>query len=135
MIYTISIVPTPTPRPRIKSILKNNKKISIAYYPKNYTLYKNNLSSKISELKIIPKDYSELYVTFGVPYPKTVIGGKKNKIEGKPMRNKFDCDNVVKGLMDVLDNLNVLNDDRQIYILCISKLWTNTPGYIKFKLI
>ena len=124
MIYTISIVPTPTPRPRIKSILKNNKKISIAYYPKNYTLYKNNLSSKISELKITPKDYSELYVTFGVPYPKTVIGGKKNKIEGKPMRNKFDC-----------DNLNVLNDDRQIYILCISKLWTNTPGYIKFKLI
>lgn len=134
MSYLIWIQPKPTPRPRVKSIIKNNKKISITYYPQSYNQYKQLLSTKISELKVIPKDYSELHITFGVPYPKNVKGGKKNKIEGKPMRNKFDCDNVVKGVMDSLENLKIISNDRQIYVLCVAKLWTNTEGYIKFQL-
>jgi len=130
--YQINLIPKPTPRPRVKTIFKNGKRINVTYYPKDYQTYKDNLCLLIKALHIPKGDYKELWATFGVPYPKHVKGGKKARIESKPMREKFDCDNVCKGLMDALEQAGVLENDRQIYMTHVCKLRTNTSGYINF---
>jgi Holliday junction resolvase RusA-like endonuclease len=132
--FKINICPKPTPRPRVKSIIKNGKKINLTYYPSPYMKYKKDLCWLIKGLKIPNKDYKILWATFGVPYPKTIKGGEKSKIESQPLRNKFDCDNVLKGLMDALEDAQVLSNDNQIYIIHVCKLRTKTTGYINFSL-
>ena len=59
---------------------------------------------------------------------------KKDRIEGKPHRIKCDLDNTEKGLMDALEKMDVINNDSQICGKISSKCWTNTKGYIKFKM-
>lgn len=122
----IDIVPMPTPRPRVG---KHG-----AYNTPKYTQYKRDLGFLLKALHIPKDDYGVLYATFAFPFPKTVKGGEKAKIEYLPMRDKCDCDNLSKGLMDALESVGIIEDDRQIYELHVSKLRTNTGGYIKFRL-
>ena len=131
----INICPKPTPRPRVKNIIKNGKRINLTYYPGEYQSYKDLLCIKMKQLSIEPKDYTILWVSFGIPYPKTVKGGKKERIEGKKHLQKPDLDNFLKGLKDSLTQSGILlTDDSTICEIHASKVWTNTEGYIKFLL-
>lgn len=124
----IRIKPRPSPRPRLG---KHG-----AYNPSWYTAYKKELVGVIKGANIPKKEYSELYVVFGLPYPKNVIGGKKEKIEAKPnVSGSGDLDNFIKGIKDAITQAQIINDDCQIYIERSCKVWTNTEGYIKFILI
>jgi Holliday junction resolvase RusA-like endonuclease len=128
----LDICPKPTPRPRQGINRKTGKKIF--HYPTKYHKYKDDLLLLIKSKKIPKKDYKEIWATFLVKYPKQYKGGEKAKIENAPMRQKFDCDNVLKGLLDGLQQANVIEDDRQIYITHTSKLWTKGEPKIIFVL-
>lgn len=133
-IYTINICPKPTPRPRVRTIIKNGKRINATYYPTEYQQYKDALTLMVKQLGIEQKDYHTLWVTFGIPYPKTVKGGKKERIEGKLHQLKPDLDNYLKGKKDALTQSLSIFDDSKLAIIHASKLWTNSEGYIKFML-
>lgn len=131
-VYEIKIHPLPTPRPRVRTIVKNGKRINATYYPSHYQAYKDELTIRLRLLGIPQKNYGILRVVFGIPYPQTVKGGKKERIEGKPHQQKPDLDNFLKGKKDGLTQSGILIDDSSIYYIEASKVWTNTSGYIKF---
>ena len=115
----------PTPRP-------NYSKYGV-YNPPKYTKYKEILISYILSLNIPKKDYDGIYAKFYVPYPK---GTPKSKmIESFPLKQVFDCDNVIKGLCDALQQSEVISDDRCISQMYIEKYRTTDPtGRIEFNL-
>lgn len=130
--FQVDIIPQPAPRPRVSMKRIGGKQVPQVYYPNGYHEYKKQLSAKLLELNIPRKDYSLLFVEVGYPYPKATA--KKRLIEGFPHRSNYDCDNVVKPLMDCLEKVEVIENDRQIYELRVRKVYTCTRGYIKFYL-
>lgn len=123
--YRIPIEPMPTPRPRASRFG--------VYNPKKYTDYKKSLITYLLSLNIPNKDYDYIHAKFYVSYPKSTP--KKNLIDKFPLRQCFDCDNVIKGLCDSLEQANVIGDDRQISSMYIEKYRTIKPeGYIEFEL-
>jgi len=124
-VYIIPIEPKPTPRPRAG-------KYGV-YNPKSYTQYKKSLIAFIHSLKIPNQDYDYIHAKFYIPYPKNT--SKVKLVDSFPLRQCFDCDNVIKGLCDALEQANVINDDRQISSMYIEKYRTIKPeGYIEFEL-
>lgn len=123
--YRIPITPMPTPRPRLG---KNG-----AYNKPEYTAYKKNLIKWIALLKIPKQDYDYIHAKFYVPYPKSTP--KKRLINNYPLRQCFDCDNVIKGLCDALEQAKILSNDTQLSGMYIQKYrTTETIGYIEFEL-
>ncbi len=123
--YIIPIEPKPTPRPRAGRYG--------VYNPKNYTQYKKGLIAYILSLNIPNKDYDYIHARFYVPYPKNTP--KSRLVDSTPLRQCFDCDNVIKGLCDALEQANVIDNDRQISAMYIEKYRTVKPvGYIEFEL-
>lgn len=123
--YRIPIEPMPTPRPRASRFG--------VYNPKKYTDYKKSLITYLLSLNIPSKDYDYIHAKFYVSYPKSTP--KKNLIDNYPLRQCFDCDNVIKGLCDSLEQANVIGNDRQISSMYIEKYRTIKPeGYIEFEL-
>tara|TARA_Y100000004_G_C8921460_1_gene415596 strand:- start:816 stop:1223 length:408 start_codon:yes stop_codon:yes gene_type:complete len=112
--YKLSVIPKPTPRPRLGRYGTYNKK--------EYTKYKNDLMILIKSLRIPKKDYSLVRACFLFPYPKRTP--QKKRIHLAPLRNKCDLDNLVKGLLDALEKVEVINNDRQIFSLQIEKRFT-----------
>ena len=96
--YRIPIEPMPTPRPRASRFG--------VYNPKKYTDYKKSLITYLLSLNIPSKDYDYIHAKFYVSYPKSTP--KKNLIDNYPLRQCFDCDNVIKGLCDSLEQANVI---------------------------
>jgi Holliday junction resolvase RusA-like endonuclease len=133
--YRLNIAPKPTPRPRVRNIIKNGKRINLTYYPTDYVKYKESVCLMLKSLNIEPNDYTILHVTYGIPYPKTVKGGKKERIEGKKHLQRPDLDNFGKGFVDFLTQSGVFKtDDSFICEIHTAKVWTNTEGYIIFML-
>jgi len=124
--YTLNITPQATPRPRFSRWG--------AYNTPKYTEYKKALEVLLKGLEIPNKDYYQLSTTMFFPYPKSTP--KKNRLEGGLHRNRLDCDNIVKGLQDAMQNCGVLINDSQISDLIVRKRWTTkSEGYIIFELI
>ena len=131
----LNIKPKPTPRPRVKTVFKAGKRINCTYYPEEYQKYKDELCLMLKSLNVTPKDYCVLYVVFALPYPKTVVGGNKQKIESKLHKQKPDLDNLLKGFKDGLTQSGILlSDDSTICMVHCSKIWTTSEGYIDFLL-
>ena len=123
--WLLPITPMPTPRPRLGKYG--------AYNPSKYKKYKNNIKSFLSLLKIPKDDYDYIHAKFFVPYPKSTP--KKNLIDNFPLRQCFDCDNVIKGLCDALEESGVINDDRLFSSMFVEKFrTTNKDGRIEFEL-
>ena len=123
--WLIPITPMPTPRPRLG---KHG-----VYNPKRYKQYKNSIKSFLSLLKIPKGDYDYIHAKFFVPYPKSAP--KKSLIDKFPLRQCFDCDNVIKGLCDALEESKIISDDRLFSSMFIEKFrTTNTEGRIEFEL-
>jgi len=123
--YRIPICPIPTPRPRLG-------KYGVYNEPK-YKSYKQSIIQYLSLLNIPRLDYDYLHAKFYIPYPKSAP--KKSLIDCCPLRSNFDCDNVIKGLMDALEQSNTIDNDRQISSLFIEKFrTTNSEGFIEFEL-
>jgi len=124
MRYVIKIRGMPTPRPRAG-------KWGV-YSPPTYKNYLESLVQAIEELDIPKEDYSSLQAAFYFEYPKSTP--KKSRIDLDTHRNKFDGDNLIKGLMDALTYAEVLRDDSQLYGVCVSKFYTTEESRIEFEL-
>ena len=123
--YSIPITPKPTPRPRLG---KHG-----AYNPKSYTAYKKKLVQWLALLKVPSSDYNFIYAKFYVPYPKNTP--KKDRIDCMPLDKVFDCDNVIKGLCDALEQGNIIPNDRCFSTMLIEKYRTTEEhGRIEFEL-
>lgn len=110
---TIYIEPKPAPRPRFS-------KFSGAYNPTEYTEYLKELRSVLEPLEnkqIKEGDWNEVEVRFYIKYAKSIP--KKHRRVLEYHRHKFDCDNLVKPILDAMQELGWIKDDRQI-----SKLYT-----------
>ena len=124
--YNIELTPKPTPRPRLGKYGVYNKS--------EYKKYQTDMMYFVNSLNIPKDDYSHLTARFYFPYPKKT--SKKNRIDYALMRNKCDLDNLVKGLMDVLEKTSVINNDRQISSLFLEKRYTlRECGHIEFELL
>jgi Holliday junction resolvase RusA-like endonuclease len=124
--YTLPIDPYPTSRPRLG---KNRN----TYNTSKYTKYKNNLIILLKSLHIPQQDYSYVRINFYFPYPKSTP--QKDRVDGAPMRYKYDVDNLIKGLFDALQQSGVVQDDRIISGVYAEKLFTtNEQGCIEFEL-
>jgi|TARA_R110002012_G_scaffold57024_5_gene146723 Holliday junction resolvase RusA-like endonuclease len=122
--FTLDAEGMPTPRPRF-----NGK---IAYMPKRYKDYQHKLVNLIKEKNLKKCDFCKIHITFHVMYPKSTP--KYKKIDGLPLRLKFDVDNLAKGVMDALEKAELVEDDRQFYQLKVDKYRTTGTSKIQVKL-
>jgi Holliday junction resolvase RusA-like endonuclease len=123
MLYKLKIKPKPTPRPRVGRYG--------AYYTKSYQNHKDLMHHLTASLNIPRKDYTHLSVSFNFPYPK---GKKKSDcIDNVFCRTKGDLDNLLKCVMDALEQTKVIENDNQFCKVQAEKRWTTDElGYILF---
>lgn len=67
-----------------------------------------------------------LSVRWTYPYRKSEP--KKNRLADLPCTTRPDCDNLTKGLQDIMSTLGFWNDDAQVAQLHFSKWWGEAPG-------
>lgn len=132
MSYTITILPAPTPRPKIRVLNIRGKKVPQAYYPVKYKKYKAELAALLVKKGIAKEDYGIIDATFFLPYPK---GTPKYKlVEGTPHQKKPDVDNFLKGLMDGLEIAEVTENDSKFWDARAVKCYTTGNPRIVFEL-
>ena len=76
-------------------------------------------------IKEPPFDWDNLTVIFLVPMPKSWSKKKKALMAGKPMQQRPDLDNYLKGLFDATHE-----EDSSIWKVTASKIWTDCTGKI-----
>jgi len=76
-------------------------------------------------IKEPPFDWDNLTVIFLVPMPKSWSKKKKDLMVGKPMQQRPDIDNYLKGLFDATHE-----EDSSIWKVTASKIWTDCTGKI-----
>ena len=76
-------------------------------------------------IKESPFDWDNLTVIFLVPMPKSWSKKKKALMVGKPMQQRPDLDNYLKGLFDATHE-----EDSSIWKVTASKIWTSEAGKI-----
>ena len=66
-----------------------------------------------------------LEVLFAYPYRKA----DAKKAQGRDIwkDTQPDCDNLVKGLSDIMEKLGFFSNDGQISMLVVEKIWSETP--------
>tara|TARA_R110000751_G_scaffold42949_5_gene99366 strand:- start:2446 stop:2844 length:399 start_codon:yes stop_codon:yes gene_type:complete len=124
----VDIEGKPASRPRFT---RNGR----AYTAPNYANYLKELSAVLKPLEtkqIIAGDWNELEVKFYFCYPKSTP--KKNRKVLEYMRYKCDCDNLIKPVMDVMQKLGWIEDDRQIAKLSVAKLQGELEPHIEISL-
>ena len=121
----IEIRGVPTPRPRV---VKGR-----VFYPKKYQDYLRELQWKLSLLKLPKKDWKGLNIEFYFSYANNVPYSRR--IEREPCRKLCDNDNLIKGFMDSLEKIEIIQNDRQLYKTNISKFYTTQGSRIEFELI
>lgn len=67
-----------------------------------------------------------LQVTWDYPYRKSEP--KKNRGRPIPCDTRPDCDNLMKGLCDIMTRLAFWNDDSQVADVSFRKRWNEVPG-------
>jgi len=72
-----------------------------------------------------PFNWDELNIIFLVPMPKSWSKKKKALMAGKPMQQRPDIDNYLKGLFDATHE-----EDATIWKVTASKIWTDGAGKI-----
>ena len=72
-----------------------------------------------------PFNWDELEIIFLVPMPKSWSKKKKALMAGKPMQQRPDLDNYLKGLFDATHE-----EDATIWKVTASKIWTSEAGKI-----
>ena len=114
MEFILDIEGRPTPRPRF-----NGK---MAYMPKPYNDYQKALVNLIKAQNLSDGDFCRIHMVFHFSYPKSTP--KYRRIDGLPLRQKFDGDNLAKGVMDALEKAGMVEDDRQFYQVRVDKYRT-----------
>jgi Holliday junction resolvase RusA-like endonuclease len=110
LILHIPITPKAMPRPR-------GKAGQAAYYPKPYQEWRDEigwlLRKNIGEIgrKHIPKPPWSIHATFGADFITLHISGAASD---RPANLRGDLDNYVKALLDVLQDAEIIDDDKHV---------------------
>lgn len=122
--FILDIEGRPTPRPRFNG--------RMAYMPKSYNDYQKSLVNLIQSQNLADGDFCRIHMVFHFAYPKSTP--KYKRIDGVPLRQKFDGDNLAKGVMDALEKAGLVEDDRQFYQVRVDKYRTTNTSKIHVKL-
>lgn len=122
----LPIAPMPCPRPRIAL----RGRVPVAYYPKEYTAWKEQAADQLREL--LPADYQPLTAPVCVSIICAVERPKTTKLPAP----RPDADNYAKSVMDAMTQAGIWKDDSLVVRLSVTKRWTQygeTPCvYIRF---
>lgn len=125
--YQVIGIPKPQARPRVFYGVKKGKGFVHAYSPKTTwfeLVYTETLKIKNS-LKNRLSGALRLHLVFCLPIPKSI--SKKKRLELHYVTKKPDLDNLAKAVMDAINNVGLWEDDSQVSILEVSKIYSDEP--------
>lgn len=129
--YTVVGIPKPQARPKVfHRTLKSGKPFVSTYSPKSdwfHLVYTESLKIKNS-LKNRLVGALELNLIFCLPIPKSI--SKKKRADLRYVTKKPDVDNLAKAVMDAINNVGIWEDDSQISVLRVSKIYSEEPRCI-----
>lgn len=135
--FRIDLNPKPTPRPRASARMMGGKARVMVYNPSEYTEYKKQIAMALRVLKVPKGEYSRIYISVHMPYPKSVKDTKKEtrRVDGAPHLKKPDWDNYVKGIQDAMGDAGIIKDDGGLSDGMVKKRYTiEENGFIQFSL-
>ena len=112
--FSVPIKPRPTPRPRVRSGQKG------AYYPKGYQSYKDELEwlTKQAWMEAKKTETVKPYsVHITVYKDRFDVSVRNSWRERDSVRG--DLDNLQKGIVDALQTVGVIDDDRNVHEMTI----------------
>lgn len=126
--YTVVGIPKPQARPKVfHRTLKNGKNFVSTYSPKTDwfgLVYTESLKQK-NLLKNRLSGALRLNLLFCMPIPKSISKKKKEKLFYVSKRP--DVDNLAKAVMDAINQVGLWEDDSQIAVLEVSKIYAELP--------
>ncbi|MDY6396084.1 MAG: RusA family crossover junction endodeoxyribonuclease [Bacteroidales bacterium] len=126
--YTVVGIPKPQARPKVfHRTLKSGKPFVSTYSPKTdwfHLVYTESLKQK-EMLKNRLVGALELNIIFCMPIPKSI--SKKKRLDLHYVTKKPDLDNLVKAVMDAINNVGLWEDDSQIARIYASKIYSEEP--------
>ena len=129
--YTVVGIPKPQARPKtFHRTLKSGRSFVHTYSPKSdwfHLVYTETLKLKNS-LKIKLSRALELNLIFCMPIPKSI--SKKKREQLHYVTKKPDVDNLAKAVMDAINQVGIWEDDSQIAVLRVSKIYSEEPRCI-----
>lgn len=126
--YTVIGIAKPQARPKVfHRTLKNGKNFVSTYSPKTDwfgLVYTESLKQK-NLLKNRLSGALRLNLLFCMPIPKSISKKKKEKLFYVSKRP--DVDNLAKAVMDAINQVGLWEDDSQIAVLEVSKIYAEEP--------
>lgn len=126
--YTVIGIAKPQARPKVfHRTLKNGKNFVSTYSPKTDwfgLVYTESLKQK-NLLKNRLSGALRLNLLFCMPIPKSISKKKKEKLFYVSKRP--DIDNLAKAVMDAINQVGLWEDDSQIAVLEVSKIYAEEP--------
>lgn len=112
----LPIAPMPCPRPRVAL----RGRVPVAYYPKDYTAWKNQAADLIASL--LPPDHQP----YEGPVEASIICAVERPKSTNLPAPRPDADNYAKAVMDAMTQAGVWKDDSKVVRLAITKRWTQS---------
>lgn len=128
--YQVIGIPKPQARPRTFYGIKKGKGFINTYSPKTdwfHLVYTESLKQK-NLLKNRLSGALRLNLVFCLPIPKSISKKKRESLHY--VTKKPDTDNLVKAVMDAINNVGLWEDDSQVAILEASKIYSEEPKCI-----
>ena len=122
-------IPKPQARPKVfHRTLKNGQSFTSTYSPKTDWFHLVYVEALKQKEKLSSRFSGALGVAlqFGMPIPKSI--SKKKRAELKYVSKKPDIDNLVKAVLDAINQVGIWEDDSQIAVLETSKTYSEEPG-------
>lgn len=128
--YTVVGIPKPQARPRTFYGVKGGKGFVRTFSPKTdwfHLVYAETFEQK-NKLNLRLSGALELNLIFCMPIPKSI--SKKKREQLHYVTKKPDVDNLAKAVMDAINNVGIWEDDSQIAVLRVSKIYSDEPRCI-----
>jgi len=129
--YTVVGIPKPQARPKtFHRTLKSGRAFVTTYSPKSdwyHLVYSETLKQK-QKLKERLSGALELKLMFYLPIPKSLSKKKRGML--MYVSKRPDVDNLAKAVMDAINNVGIWEDDSQISVLRVSKIYSDEPRCI-----
>ena len=126
--YTVIGIAKPQARPKVfHKVLKNGRPFVSTFSPKTdwfHLVYIESLKQK-NLLKNRLSGALRLNLLFCMPIPKSISKKKKEKLFYVSKRP--DVDNLAKAVMDAINQVGLWEDDSQIAVLEVSKIYAEEP--------
>lgn len=122
--YKVDVEGYPAQRPRLG-------RYGNTHNTSKYTNYKKGLALLLKSLAIPSMDYEYVCIRFYYAYPKST--SKKDRQDLKPMKGKYDIDNLIKTFLDALQDSGTITNDSCVCGVYAEKIYTlKERGWIEF---